>query len=48
MLVGLVAFALIYAYLTLQRFRVEQVSAQVGHLRQEALFLDDMSGLREG
>jgi heme exporter protein C len=47
MFVGLLAFALIYAYLTLQRFRVEQLSAQVGRLQQDALFLDETTAQRE-
>ncbi len=39
--VALVAFFLLYLYLTIQRFRVEQLSTTVGRLRQEAMFLDD-------
>ncbi len=39
--VALAAFLLLYAYLTIQRLRVEQLSTAVGRLRQEALFLDD-------
>lgn len=41
MFVALLAFLLLYAFLTVQRFRVEQLSAQVGQLRQDALFLED-------
>ena len=47
MFVGLIAFALLYAYLTLQRYRVERLAVQVGQLRQEALFLDDQPTTRE-
>ena len=41
MFVALAAFFLLYLYLTIQRFRVEQLSTTVGRLRQEAMFLDD-------
>ena len=41
MFVAMLAFFLLYCYLTIQRFRVEQLSTTVGRLRQEALFLDD-------
>jgi heme exporter protein C len=41
MFVALLAFLLLYAFLTLQRFRVEQLGAAVGQLRQDVLFLDD-------
>jgi heme exporter protein C len=41
MFVAMAAFFLLYLYLTIQRFRVEQLSTTVGRLRQEALFLDD-------
>jgi heme exporter protein C len=41
MFVALGAFFLLYAYLTVQRFRVEQLSVTVGRLRQEALYLDE-------
>ncbi len=39
-LVAVIAFALLYAYLTIQRLRVEQLAATVGQLRQEILFLE--------
>jgi heme exporter protein C len=41
MFVALFAFLVLYAFLTVQRFRVEQLSATVGQLRQDVLFLDD-------
>ena len=41
MFVALLAFLILYAFLTVQRFRVEQLSAAVGQLRQDVLFLDD-------
>ena len=41
MFVALLAFLILYAFLTLQRFRVEQLHAAVGQLRQDLLFLDD-------
>ena len=41
MFVAMAAFFLLYLYLTIQRFRVEQLSTTVGRLRQEAMFLDD-------
>jgi heme exporter protein C len=41
MFVAMAAFFLLYLYLTIQRFRVEQLATTVGRLRQEALFLDD-------
>ena len=44
MFVAIAAFLLLYLYLTVQRLRVEQLSAAVGHLRQEALYLDDSAG----
>lgn len=44
--VSLAAFLLLYAYLTVQRLRVEQLATTVGRLRQEALFLDDSTTTR--
>ncbi len=41
MFVALLAFLILYSYLTVQRFRVEQLGASVGRLRQDLLFLDD-------
>lgn len=41
MFVAMIAFFLLYLYLTIQRFRVEQLSTTVGRLHQEAMFLDD-------
>jgi len=43
MFVALLAFLILYAFLTVQRFRVEQLSAIIGQLRQDVLFLDDES-----
>ena len=44
MFVALLTFLILYAFLTVQRFRVEQLSASVGQLRQDVLFLDDEPG----
>ena len=41
MFVAMIAFFLLYLYLTIQRFRVEQLSTTVDRLHQEAMFLDD-------
>lgn len=41
MFVALLAFLLLYAFLTIQRFRVEQLSTSIGRLRQDILFLED-------
>lgn len=48
MFVAIAAFLLLYAYLTVQRFRVERLATTVGQLRQEALFAADDDMRREG
>lgn len=41
MIVALIAFVLLYAYLLVQRLRVERLRLAVGALQQRMLFLDD-------